>query len=83
MQVKEDQGILVVQVQRNSPAAKVGVRVGDVIQRVVDQPVTEAGKVQRLIESRSRGQLLVQLQHNERTVALTIQPEQLPPVATR
>jgi S1-C subfamily serine protease len=74
----------VVQVQRNSPAAKAGVRVGDVIQRVVDQPVTEAGKVQRLIERVGVGeQLPVQLQHNERTVALTIQPEQLPPVATR
>lgn len=84
MQVKEDQGILVVQVQRNSPAAKAGVRVGDVIQRVADQPVTEAGKVQRLIEKVGvGGQLPVTLQRDERTVALTIQPEQFPPVITR
>lgn len=84
MQVKEDQGILVVQVQRNSPAVKAGVRVGDVIQIVADQPVTEASKVQRLIEKVGvGGKLTVKLQRNERTVALTIQPEQLPPVETR
>ncbi|MBW4490726.1 MAG: trypsin-like peptidase domain-containing protein [Trichocoleus desertorum ATA4-8-CV12] len=83
MQVEADQGILVVQVQRNSPAAKAGVRVGDVIQRVDDQPVTQANKMQQLIEEAGvGGKLPVTLQRNERTVALTIQPEQLPP-ATR
>lgn len=83
MQVKEDQGILVVQVQRNSPAAKAGVRAGDVIQMVADQPVTKASKVQQLIEQVGvRGKLPVKLQRNGRTVALTIEPEQLPPVET-
>lgn len=84
MQVEADQGILVVQVQRNSPAAKAGVRAGDVIQRVADQPVTEATKVQRLIETVGvGGKLPVTLQRNEQTVELIIQPEQLPPVETR
>ncbi|MBD2121043.1 HhoA/HhoB/HtrA family serine endopeptidase [Trichocoleus sp. FACHB-262] len=84
MQVEADQGILVVQVQPNSPAARAGVRVGDVFQTVADQPVTEASKVQRLIEKAGvGGKLPVQLQRNERTVTLTIQPEQLPPVETR
>jgi len=84
MQIEADQGILVVQVQRNSPAAKAGVQAGDVIQRVADQPVTEASKVQRLIEKAGvGGKLPVTLQRNERTVALTIQPEQLPPVEAR
>jgi S1-C subfamily serine protease len=84
MQVEADQGILVVQVQRNSPAAKAGVQAGDVIQRVADQPVTEASKVQRLIEKAGvGGKLTVTLQRNNRTVALTIQPEQLPPVEAR
>lgn len=84
MQVEEDQGILVVQVQRNSPAAKAGVRVGDVIQMVADQPVTQANKVQQLIEKVGvGGKLPVQLQRNGRTVALAIEPEQLPPMQTR
>lgn len=84
MQVKADQGILVVQVQRNSPAAKAGVRVGDVIQTIDDQPVTQASKVQQLIEKVGvGGKLPVTLQRNDRTVALTIEPEQLPSMTTR
>lgn len=81
MQVQADQGILVVQVQRNSPAAKAGVRVGDVIQMIGDEPVTQASKVQQLVEKAGvGGKLPLTLQRNDRTVALTIQPEQLPPM---
>ncbi|MBD1909117.1 MULTISPECIES: HhoA/HhoB/HtrA family serine endopeptidase [unclassified Leptolyngbya] len=84
MQVKVEQGVLVVQVQRNSPAAKAGVRAGDVIQTIDDQPVTKASKVQQLIDRAGvGGKLPVKLQRNEQTVALTIEPEQLPPVVTR
>jgi len=84
MQVKEDRGVLVVQVQRNSPAAKAGVRVGDVIQMVDDTPVTQASKVQQLIDKVGvGGKLPVKLQRNGRTVALTIKPEQLPSMETR
>jgi len=84
MQIEDDQGILVVQVQRNSPAAKAGVRVGDVIQRVDGQVVTKASKVQQLIENAGvGGRLPVTLQRNNQTVALTIQPEQLPAMEAR
>ncbi|MBD2463090.1 trypsin-like peptidase domain-containing protein [Oscillatoria sp. FACHB-1407] len=84
MQVDEDEGVLVVQVQRNSPAAKAGVRAGDVIQMVDDQPVTQANKVQQLIERVGvGGKLPVTLQRSERTVALTIEPDQLPVMATQ
>jgi S1-C subfamily serine protease len=80
IQIEEDQGILVVQVQRNSPAAKAGIRVGDVIQTIDNQPVTNASKVQHLIEKAGvGGELPVELRRNGRTVALTIEPEQLPP----
>jgi len=84
IKVKADRGILVVQVQRNSPAAKAGVRVGDVIQSIDDQPVTKASKVQQLIDRAGvGGKLPVKLQRNEQIVALTIEPEQLPPMVTR
>ena len=80
IQIEEDQGILVVQVQRHSPAAKAGIRVGDVIQTIDNQPVTNASKVQHLIEKAGvGGELPVELRRNGRTVALTIEPEQLPP----
>lgn len=84
MQVSEEEGVLVVDVQRNSPAARAGVRAGDVIQTVDDQPVSNASKVQQLIERVGvGGKLPVTLQRNERTVALTLEPEQLPALITR
>ncbi len=84
MQIEEDQGILVVQVQRNSPAAKAGMRVGDVIQAIDHQSVTKASKVQQLIERAGvGGELPMELRRNGRTVALTIEPEQLPSIETR
>lgn len=84
MQVEEEQGILVVQVQRDSPAVKAGVRVGDVIAAIDNQPVTKANKVQQLIEKAGvGGELPVELRRNGRTVALTIEPEQLPTMETR
>jgi S1-C subfamily serine protease len=84
MQIKEDEGVLVIQVQRNSPAAKAGVRAGDVIQTIDDQSVTQASKVQQLIERVGvGGKLPVTLRRNDRTVTVTIEPEQLPSMATR
>lgn len=84
MQVEEDQGILVVQVQRNSPAAKAGVRIGDVIKAIDNQSVTKANKVQQLIENAGvGGELPVEVRRNGRTVALTIEPEQLPTTEPR
>lgn len=79
LQVESDRGILVAQIQRNSPAAKAGLRAGDIIQEIDAQPVTEAKEVQQLINQAGvGGELSMTVQRRERTVDLTIQPEQLP-----
>ncbi len=84
MQIESDQGILVVQVGRGTPAAKAGIRPGDVIEQIDSQPVTDAKTFQQLLdETGVGGQLQVQLRRNGRDVALTIKPEQLPTVETR
>ena len=84
IQVEEDQGILVFQVGRGSPADKAGLRPGDVIQQINNQRVTEADTVQRLIEEAGvGGELQVELRRDGRIVALTIKPEQIPTVQTR
>lgn len=84
MQVELDQGILVASVRQGSPAAKAGLRMGDVIERVNDQRVTEAKTVQQLLDQAGvGGKLQVELQRNRKTVALTIEPEQFPDVQTR
>jgi S1-C subfamily serine protease len=84
MQIEEDQGILVFQVGRGTPAAKAGIRPGDVIEQINSQPVTDAKTFQQLLnETGVGGELQVQLRRNGRDVALTIKPEQLPSVETR
>jgi S1-C subfamily serine protease len=82
--VEEDQGILVVQVGQGSPAAKAGLRPGDVIEEIDNQPVTGAKTIQQFIDKAGvGGELQVKLQRNGKTVALKIEPEQLPTIPTR
>jgi S1-C subfamily serine protease len=79
LQLESDRGVFVAQIQRNSPAAKAGLRAGDVIQQIDTQSVTDAKQVQQLINKAGvGGELSITVQRRERTVDLTIQPEQLP-----
>ena len=62
-----------------SPAARAGLRPGDVVQRIDGQMVTEAGQVQQLVEAAGvSGNLQLACDRNGRSVALTVRPEQLP-----
>jgi S1-C subfamily serine protease len=82
LQVEEDQGILVVQVGKGTPAAKAGLRSGDVIESVNDQPVNQVKTLQRLVdETGVNGKLNVQVKRNDRVVAIAISPEQMPTMA--
>lgn len=84
IQVQEDQGILVVLVGRGSPAAKAGIKTGDVIQTINDQRVNKASTVQQLLDKVGvGGKLQMEVLRNGQTVALTIEPEQLPTIQTR
>lgn len=56
--VDRDQGVLVVRVVPDGPAAQSGLRSGDVIDQINDQPVTDAGTVQRLVEQSQVGEVL-------------------------
>lgn len=82
--VEEDQGILVVLVGRGSPAAKAGIKPGDIIQTINDQRVNKASTVQQLLDKVGvGGKLQMEVLRNGQTVALTIEPEQLPTIQTR
>lgn len=82
--VKDDEGILVVQVGRGTPAAKAGLRAGDVIQAVNDQAVDQVKILQKMVDQTGvNGKLNVKVKRKDRFVAITIAPEQMPTMATR
>lgn len=79
VRVQDDQGILIGGVVPNSPAAKAGLRVGDVIKQINGQAVTKADTVQQLVEdAKIGGQLTMEVRRNGQTLNVTVRPDRLP-----
>ncbi len=79
LNVTEDSGVLVVKVVPNSPAAKAGIRVGDVIQKLNGQLVKDASSVQRAVEnSQVGGDVRLEVRRNGQNVSLAVQPGAFP-----
>jgi len=63
----------------NSPAAKAGLRAGDVIHKINSQPVKNAEDVQKSVEAARVGSdLQVELRRNQKDIDVTVQPGALP-----
>lgn len=79
LNVDEDKGVLVVKVVPNSPAAKAGIRAGDVIQKLGGQSVTDASSVQKAVEnSQVGGDLRMELRRNGQSLNIAVQPGAFP-----
>jgi Do/DeqQ family serine protease len=77
--VEEEEGVLIVQVMPNSPAARGGLREGDVIVAVEGQPVSESAAVQQAVESSTVGQdLALTLRRDGREQTITVRPGNVP-----
>jgi Do/DeqQ family serine protease len=77
--VNEDQGVLVVKVVPDSPAAKAGVRAGDVIQKLNGQSVKDAASVQKAVENSQVGRdLRLDLRRNGQSINFAVQPGNFP-----
>ncbi|MEW6498265.1 MAG: HhoA/HhoB/HtrA family serine endopeptidase [Cyanobacteriota bacterium] len=79
LSVDEDRGVLIAKVISGSPAAKAGLRAGDVINKINGQPVKNAEDIQKAVEGSQVGSnLQIKLRRNQRDFALTVQPGALP-----
>lgn len=78
-QVQDDQGVVIFKVLPNSPAAKSGLRNGDVIKKVNGQSVTKAEQVQQAVESASvGGTLQIDVNRGGRSTTVSVQPGAFP-----
>ncbi|MBD2346451.1 HhoA/HhoB/HtrA family serine endopeptidase [Anabaena subtropica] len=76
--IPEVNGVLVIRVVPNSPAANAGIRRGDVILQVDSQPITTAEQLQNVVENSRLGQALqVRVQRGNQTQKLSVRTAEL------
>jgi Do/DeqQ family serine protease len=77
-EIPEVNGVLVMRVVPNSPAATAGIRRGDVIVQIDDQAITSADQLQRVVEDSRLGQTLqIKVQRGNRTQMLSVRTAEL------
>ncbi|MEH1839358.1 MAG: HhoA/HhoB/HtrA family serine endopeptidase [Nostoc sp.] len=77
-----DDGVLLVDIVPRSPASTAGLRVGDVIKSINNQPVTKIEEVQKLVENSKIGtNLPIEVERNGQIIRVGVQPAPL--VVTR
>jgi serine protease Do len=74
-----DKGVLLIEIVPRSPASVAGLRAGDVIQSINNQPVTKIEEVQKLVESSKIGSpLKIQVDRNGQVAQILVTPAPLP-----
>lgn len=75
----KDGGLLITSVNDNSPAAKAGLKAGDVITAVDGEKVTSSGDVSRVINKKEEGDVTLTIIRDRNTRTFTLTPEKKQP----
>lgn len=79
LKVNQDDGVLIVQVFENSPAAQAGIRQGDIIQKIDGKPVQTSSDVQERVEASAIGSAIpLEVNRNGKAVRLQVKPGAFP-----
>ncbi len=79
LNVKQDKGVLIVQVMEKSPSDQAGLQEGDIIQKIDGTPIKKASDVQERVESSAIGAVLkVEVNRKGKIKILKVKPEALP-----
>lgn len=79
LKVNQDTGVIILGVARNSPAARAGLRPGDIIESVNGVAIKDTQQVQQLVETAKIGdRLQITIVRNGNRQAIAVKPEALP-----
>ncbi|MEM7725255.1 MAG: trypsin-like peptidase domain-containing protein [Cyanobacteria bacterium P01_A01_bin.45] len=77
--VSASKGVVILDVANNSPAARAGLRIGDVIEQIDGRQVATADELQKLVEkSRVGGNMTLKVNRSGRNLNINITPGQFP-----
>jgi S1-C subfamily serine protease len=79
LKLSADSGVVILRVQANSPAARAGLRPGDVILAFAGQPIQTAETVQKIVQDSTIGQPLeMEIDRQGQRLTLSVSPAALP-----
>lgn len=79
LRVQDDSGVLIFEVLPSSPAARAGLRPGDVIKSIDGATINQASQVQSIVDKTSLGAILkIQIRRDSSTNLLNVSPSAFP-----